>query len=71
MMPGELVWNGGDVHLYDNHIDQVDEQLLRSPHPFPTVKINPNVKSIVDYTIGDIVFENYEHHPVIKADVAV
>lgn len=71
--PGELVWTGGDCHVYDNHVDQVREQLSRVPqaYPFPTLRLEP-ASSIDDYTMDSIdASEGYEHHPAITAPVAV
>ncbi|HLP23677.1 MAG TPA: thymidylate synthase [Microbacteriaceae bacterium] len=67
---GEFVWTGGDCHIYDNHVEQVTEQLSREPYPFPTLVLNP-ASSLFDYRIEDVVVEGYEHHPAIKAPVAV
>jgi thymidylate synthase len=71
MVPGELVWVGGDTHLYLNHLDQAREQLSRSPRPFPKLKILRKPDSIDGYRIEDFVVEGYDPHPAIKADVAV
>jgi thymidylate synthase len=68
---GDFVHTLGDAHLYSNHIDQANLQLTRDFRPLPTMKINPNVKSIFDFTIDDFTLENYDPHPHIKADVAV
>ena len=68
---GDFVWTGGDCHIYDNHIDQVTEQLTREPFPAPTLQITARPDSIFDYTFDDLVVEGYEHHPAIKAPVAV
>ncbi|MGC5628336.1 thymidylate synthase [Georgenia sp. Z1344] len=67
---GDFIWTGGDCHVYDNHVDQVTEQLSREPYPFPTLRLAPR-KSIFDHEIADVVVEGYEHHPAIKAPVAV
>lgn len=69
--PGELVWMGGDVHLYLNHVDQAREQLSRSPRPFPSLVLARQAESIDDYAIDDFVMTGYDPHPAIKADVAV
>lgn len=68
---GEFIWTGGDVHIYKNHFDQVDLQLSRTPFALPTMKINPDVKSIFDFKYEDFELLNYESHPGIKAPVAV
>lgn len=68
---GDFVHTLGDAHLYSNHIEQANLQLTRDFRPLPTMKINPNVKSIFDFTIDDFTLENYDPHPHIKAEVAV
>jgi len=68
--PGEFIWTGGDCHIYDNHIEQVKTQLDREPYSFPTLKLAPR-NSIFDYTYDDFTIENYQHHPTIKAPIAV
>jgi thymidylate synthase len=69
--PGEFVWTGGDTHLYLNHLSQADQQLRREPLPPPRLRIHRRAPSIFDYTAEDIEFVNYQHHPAIKAPVAV
>jgi thymidylate synthase len=67
MVPDELIYNGGDVHLYKNHIEPIKEQLNREPYPLPIVKLSDRVvNDISDYTLDDIVLENYQSHPTIK-----
>jgi thymidylate synthase len=61
----------GDAHLYLNHLEQTRLQLSREPRPLPTLRLNPQVRSLFDFTYDDIVFENYDPHPLIKAPVAV
>ncbi len=68
---GDFVHTLGDAHLYSNHIEQAKLQLTRDFRPLPTMKINPEVKSIFDFKIEDFTLENYDPHPHIKADVAV
>ena len=69
--PGEFIWTGGDVHVYDDHVDQVREQLSREPYPYPTLNILRKPESIFDYSLEDFEVANYQHHPAIKAPVAV
>ncbi|GAA2836810.1 thymidylate synthase [Leucobacter komagatae] len=68
--PGEFVWTGGDCHIYDNHVEQVTTQLEREPFPYPQMKIAGR-DSIFDYEYEDFEVVGYEHHPGIKAPVAV
>lgn len=68
---GEFVHVLGDAHIYKNHIDAVKEQLAREPLPPPTLWLNPEVRDIFSFGMGDIKLENYESHPPIKAPMAV
>lgn len=67
----EFIWTGGDCHLYQNHIEQVNEQLSREAYELPSLWLNPEIKDIFDFTFDDIRVENYKSHPAIKAPVAV
>ncbi|HYM28356.1 MAG TPA: thymidylate synthase [Steroidobacteraceae bacterium] len=69
--PGELVWTGGDCHLYLNHLEQADLQLSRPPLPLPQLSIRRRPASIFEYAYEDFEFVNYQHHAPIKAPVAV
>jgi thymidylate synthase len=69
--PGEFIHTFGDVHLYNNHVDQARLQLTRSPYPLPVMKLNPAVGDIFSFTFEDFTLENYQFHPPIKASVAV
>jgi thymidylate synthase len=68
---GEFVHTFGDVHIYSNHLEQVELQLTRDPKPLPIMKINPDVKNIFDFSFEDFVLENYEAHPHIKGEVSI
>jgi thymidylate synthase len=68
---GDFVHSFGDVHLYNNHMEQATLQLSREPFALPTMKINPAVKDIFSFQFEDFSLENYQHHPPIKAPVAV
>ena len=68
---GDFVHSFGDVHLYNNHFEQADLQLSRTPFPLPQMHINPEVKDIFSFRFPDFELKNYECHPAIKAQVAV
>ncbi len=71
LQPGDFVHTLGDAHIYSNHIEQVKLQLNRQPFPLPTMKINPDVKSIFDFKYEDFELQHYQSHPHIKGVVAV
>ena len=67
---GDFVWTGGDCHIYDNHVEQVRQQLSRVPYPFPRLELRP-ASSLFDYAFEHLEVVGYRHHPAIKAPVAV
>jgi len=68
---GDFIWVGGDCHLYVNHLEQVDLQLARTPYPLPRLVIKRRAPSLYDYRYEDFEIAGYQHHPAIKAAVAV
>jgi len=71
LAPGEFIHTLGDAHLYLNHLEQAEEQLSRKPYPLPVMKLNPEIKSVFDFSFDDFELVGYESHPHIKAPVAV
>jgi thymidylate synthase len=71
LQAGDFVHTLGDAHLYNNHLEQTRLQLSREPRPLPSMKLNPNVSDIFDFTFEDFTLENYDPHPHIKAPVAI
>lgn len=68
---GDFVWTGGDTHIYDNHLEQVETQLAREAYPLPRLRLRRKPDSIFDYDFEDFEVVGYQHHPGIKAPVAV
>lgn len=68
---GDFIWTGGDCHIYSNHMQQVQTQLQRTPYALPTLRIQRTPADIFSYAYEDFAFENYRHHPAIKAPVAI
>ena len=71
LQPGDFVHTLGDAHLYLNHLEQADLQLSREPYALPQMHLNPNVTNLFDFKYEDFELVNYQHHPAIKAPVAV
>jgi thymidylate synthase len=71
LQPGEFVHTFGDLHLYDNHLEQAKLQLTREPRPLPTMKLNTEVKTIDGFVFEDFTLENYDPWPAIRAPIAV
>lgn len=71
LQPGEFIHTLGDAHIYNNHIDQVNLQLTRTPRRLPHMVINPDVKSIFDFKYSDFTLQDYDPYPHIKAEVSV
>jgi thymidylate synthase len=71
LAPGDFVWTGGDCHLYLNHLEQVEIQLGRVPLPLPTLRLRRRPPSLFEYAFDDFDIVDYQHHPAIKAPIAV
>lgn len=69
--PGEFIHTFGDLHIYENHVEQVKEQLSRTPRPFPKVTIDPSVESLDDFRPEHVMLEDYDHYPMMKAELTV
>jgi thymidylate synthase len=68
---GDFIHSFGDVHIYSNHVEQVNEQLSRTPKPLPEMRLNPAIKNIFDFTYDDFELINYDPYPLIKGKVAI
>jgi thymidylate synthase len=71
LKPGDFVHSFGDLHIYENHLEQINEQLTRDPKPLPTMELNPYITDIFDFKFEDFELKDYECHPTIKGVVAV
>ncbi|HYX33442.1 MAG TPA: thymidylate synthase [Oligoflexus sp.] len=71
LAPGDFVHSFGDVHLYNNHVEQAQLQLSRSPRPLPVMQINPAVRDLFQFRYEDFTLQNYDPYPAIKAPVAI
>jgi thymidylate synthase len=69
--PGTFIHTFGDAHIYLNHLDQVKQQLRRKPRPLPQMKINPDIRSLFEFTFGDFELTGYDPHPHIKGEISV
>lgn len=71
LKPGEFIHTLGDAHLYSNHLAQADEQLARTPYELPQMRLNPEIQDLDDFRYEDFEIQGYQHHPLIKAPIAV
>ena len=71
MSVGELIITFGDAHIYSNHVDQVKEQLGRTPKELPSLQLNPDIRNIDEFQLADIELVGYAPHPAIKAPIAI
>ena len=71
LTPGEFIWTGGDCHIYNNHFEQVKEQLSRTPRPYPKLVIKRRPASLFDYKFEDFEIVGYDPYPTINAPIAV
>jgi thymidylate synthase len=69
--PGTFVHTFGDVHIYSNHFEQMEEQLSRSPKPLPKMELNPEIEDIFDFKYEDFTLNGYDPHPLIRGKVAI
>ena len=69
--PGYFTWMGGDIHIYNNHMSQVEEMLSREPKSLPILRVNPTITKIDDFQFEDIEIVGYEYHPAIKGEISV
>ena len=71
LRPGEFIHTLGDAHIYLNHLEQAELQLSRDPRPLPSVKLNPEIKSVFEFNFEDFTIDNYDPHPHIKGAISV
>ena len=69
--PGEFIHTFGDAHIYENHLDQVKEQLSREPRPFPTITLDPRIKELADFMPDLVTLDGYDPYPAIKGELTV
>jgi len=71
LQPGDFIHTFGDAHIYSNHLEQVNLQLSRTPKPYPSMRLNTEIKDLFNFTYEDFTLENYDPWPAIKAPVAI
>lgn len=71
LRPGRFIWIGGDCHIYLNHLEQVETQLMRNPYKFPTLEIIGDVQDIDDFSLYNFKVHDYQHHPKLTGEISV